>query len=424
MKSLALFALSAIASASALAVTPITVGATLTQYTSVDTNATIQNTAAAGSTAIQSVSSNKGYITLAGGGLEQKTYVNGQSDITNESKAAGDIAVQNVSSNYGKVAFSATSSKSTQTTTLNGKSTLSNETEGGAAAGAATCPTASDCNDAAQAMQNVSSNANDVVVNGTLDQSTTLHDSTVKNIAKGKHAIAQQQLSSNVDGVKIFNGGTKVDQLTSLKSATVINTAAGSNAEAVQNLASNYRDVSISGDVKQRVWLDEGSSNTVTNTANSSAKAIQNLASNILNVTVNGTGSTDQTVDMNGSNIQNSANGQNVAVQNLASNAGGVTVDAALTQAVTGNGGVVKNEAIGVGAQAFQNLASNLGPVTINSTTSQTVAVSGGIYNKANSYAVAVQNISSNDACEPPKLWQPTMPGCPTGNCWTTTWAQ
>ena len=54
--------------------------------------------------------------------------------------------------------------------------------------------------------------------------------------------------------------------------------------------------------------------------------------------------------------------------------------------------------------------------VTINGNSNQSTVVNGTVWNKAEGrYSVAVQNLSSNDACEPPKF---KLPDCPTGYCW------
>lgn len=511
MKSLAIFALSAIASASALAVTPIDINGTLTQTTTVGSAAAVTNTAQPNSTAIQNVSSNKGQVTLASAAhLTQTSTLGGSTAVTvkNEAKNAGDIAVQNISSNYGTpgAMVDIQSGTTTQTTNVTGGSSLTNTAEGGGSNSNQQCH-GDDCKDGAQAVQNVSSNAVDVRVRGNLTQNTSIGGSTVSNLAKGKDALAQQSIASNFHGVTIGYGTTNqtasitrsvvtneangqdakatqslasnvgtnnnlgrvringnLDQTTTLVSSEVTNratskgtaiqnlasnfngvttngavnqqviltdshvhnTADGQYAKAQQNLASNADNVTTgSGGLEQKVILDQNSH--VSNIAHTDSTAVQSLASNENNVTTGG-GKVTQTVSMHSANISNSSTGAKaVAVQNLASNygsgsSGGVNITAKLTQLVDGTG-TVSNTAFGPNAQAFQNLASNLGKVTIAGATTQTVHVGGSMVNWAGANAVAMQNFSSNDACDPPTLKAPptiTMPSCPTGGCgWT-----
>ena len=53
--------------------------------------------------------------------------------------------------------------------------------------------------------------------------------------------------------------------------------------------------------------------------------------------------------------------------------------------------------------------------MTISGKSTQLTYVAGTVTNKANGYrSLAVQNLSSNDACDPPKF---KLPDCPTGYC-------
>ena len=378
MKSLAIFTLSAFASAAALALTStpvISITGQLDQSTSVASGAQVHNTAQANATAMQNVSSNKGYVSIGGSRLEQSTWVNDSAQINNEAKQSGDIAVQNVSSNYGTkdddVKFTSSSGSSYQRTTLSGNARLNNEADG---AGSSSGCGNNDCLDGAQAVQNVSSNAGKVVIKASLKQTSSIDGGSVSNTAKGIDALAQQNLASNSSDVTV---GGALTQTVSLKNTTVKNTA-NTTTTAVQNLASNAKDVDISSTV-------------------------------------------NQTVGMEGGNVTNAATGnrKTVAVQNLASNYDGVTVSDSLTQEVWG-GGTVRNKADGAKAVAFQNLASNLGKVSVGGPTTQVVWANGSVVNTAKANAVAMQNLSSNDACEPPKL--SALPDCPTGGCgWTVS---
>lgn len=508
MKSLALFALSAIASASALAVTQIDINGELSQTTTVGSNAQVSNTAQPNSTAIQNVSSNKGQI-YVGAKLTQTSTLGGSTAVTvkNEAKNAGDIAVQNISSNYGTQYASVDIRGTTsQSTNITGSSSLTNTAEGGGTNMNQQCGQ-NDCQDGAQAVQNVSSNTEDVKVYGQLTQSTGIvGGSNVSNSAKGKHAVAQQSIASNSHGVTL-GYGTTTKQTASVTASTLTNEADGEGAKATQNLASNAGTdpyggrVQINGNLDQTATLERS---WVTNRATSKGKAVQNMASNFHGVTTNGavsqsviltdsqahntadgqdakaqqnlasnadnvtigyggleqsvtlgqgsnvsniahtdstavqslasnvngvtTGSSKvkQTVSMSQATISNSSTGAKaVAVQNLASNYGGVNITAPLTQLVDGSG-TVSNTANGAYAQAFQSLASNLGKVNIAATTTQTVHVGGTTQNYAGAGAIAMQNLSSNDACEPPMLKAPptiAMPSCPTGSCgWNVAW--
>ena len=379
MKSLVLFTLSAIASASALAVTPIEIFGTLEQTTTVGSQTQVNNTAHPNSTAIQNVSSNKGYVTTLQSSVLKQTSTLGadssQVRVENEAKRAGDIAVQNVSSNYGTKTAAILIERGTtkQETNMSHGATLRNKAEGGGSNANQHC-TGNDCKNGAEAAQNVSSNAMDVTVKADLTQQTSLKGGSVSNQALGKDAFAQQNLASNAGKVTVGYGG-----------------------------------------LSQTVHLEY---TNVSNTANSEAKAVQSLASNANDVSTGGA-KVEQTVSMGSANISNSASSKDAAaVQNLASNYDGVRISASLKQTVDGSNGYISNTANGSNAQAFQNLASNLGKVTIAGTTTQIAHVYGSVTNYAGTNAVAMQNMSSNDACEPPKL--SNGPSCPTGGCgWT-----
>lgn len=88
------------------------------------------------------------------------------------------------------------------------------------------------------AVQNVSSNAGNVDVEGYSEQTTTAsRNSMVSNRALGHDAYAAQNLASNTGKVNIDKGARSI-QMVSLTNATVANTA-NSHSSAVQNLASN-----------------------------------------------------------------------------------------------------------------------------------------------------------------------------------------
>lgn len=89
--------------------------------------------------------------------------------------------------------------------------------------------------DAAYALQNVSSNAGNVTINGGSEQHTFAVGSLVKNFANGKGAYAAQSISSNLGDVTVNGGST---QITGLFGSVVWNQA-DPGTKAVQNLASN-----------------------------------------------------------------------------------------------------------------------------------------------------------------------------------------
>jgi hypothetical protein len=90
------------------------------------------------------------------------------------------------------------------------------------------------------------------------------------------------------------------------------------------------------------------------------------------------------------------------AVQNIASNTYGVKIGAATNQVASFSSTLVLNKADGSGAVAGQNLASNIGAVHVASALNQAVSASRGsaFINVAKKNARAVQNVSTNNACE------------------------
>jgi hypothetical protein len=119
MKSLAFFALSAIATA-AMAASPvadeIVINGRSTQTTSM-ASSNASNTANADTTALQNLASNSGDITIRGGGSSSQT-VNARtgSNVFNTATGADAYANQNLSSNHGHVTISAASTQLTDLT--------------------------------------------------------------------------------------------------------------------------------------------------------------------------------------------------------------------------------------------------------------------------------------------------------------------
>ncbi|MDB5741770.1 MAG: hypothetical protein JWR68_85 [Polaromonas sp.] len=88
------------------------------------------------------------------------------------------------------------------------------------------------------------------------------------------------------------------------------------------------------------------------------------------------------------------------AVQNLASNSGTIEISGNSNQSVAGRGAIVANSASGAFARATQNLASNYGEVNIVGDSNQSVGLTLALVsNQAGAGTVAVQNVSSNNAC-------------------------
>lgn len=315
MKTLAFFALTAVASAAALANPPssgpkIEINGTSSQTVTVNSRSSAHNHAEAYASAIQNLSSNRGAITVGAGATStQETTLSNGANVSNHAWNPGDLAIQNVSSNYGGVQIQPNAS-SYQNTWMSGGS-LSNTASGG---GSSDCRDV-DCKDAARAMQNVSSNAGNVSIKHLSDQRTSLTNTTVSNEAEGKGAVAVQSLSSNTGKVDI-NGRSY--QSVSMDGATVKNLADGTKATAVQNLASNYDGVEVAagGYSSQLVSSQKGS---ITNEARGAeSQAFQNLSSNFGDVLIKG--SSTQITSVQGT-VLNLAKGMNsLAVQNLASN--------------------------------------------------------------------------------------------------------
>ena len=313
MKTLALFTLSALASAAAfaqtapLAAAKIVISGTSLQHTGVDSRATVSNTANAYATAVQNLSSNKGDITIAGRS-EQTTEVNPGGQVMNKAMNPGDVAVQSLASNVGKVEVKK-GGTSKQDANISGSVTNT------AAGGGSPSRCGPDCDDAALAVQSLSSNVGHVTIACESTQSTTLVGGAVDNNAKGAGAVAIQSLATNIGEVTIDG---KSHQSVSLNKTTVTNFANGADTTAVQNLASNYDGVKImnGGHSDQTVTATGG---TISNEATGRfAQAFQNLSSNFGDVTISGY--SNQYTHVNGS-VTNKANGfRSLAVQNLSSN--------------------------------------------------------------------------------------------------------
>jgi hypothetical protein len=315
MKKLALFTLTALASAATFAQTAsltaarIEISGTSYQHTGVASNATVSNTANAYTTAVQNLSSNKGDIKIAGYS-DQTTEVNSGGKVMNKAWNPGDVAVQSIASNVGKVEVKLGGS-SKQEATISGS--VKNDAKGGGSA--SRCGV--DCDDAALAVQSLSSNVGNVTIgaSGESTQTTNVNGGTVSNDATGAGAVAIQSLATNIGSVTIDG---KSHQLVDLKNTNVTNFANGASTTAVQNLASNYDGVSITSK-----------------------------------------GHSDQTVTGNGGTISNEATGRNSqAFQNLSSNFGNVAISGYSSQ-YTHVSGTVMNKANGVSSLAVQNLSSN-----------------------------------------------------------------
>jgi len=96
------------------------------------------------------------------------------------------------------------------------------------------------------------------------------------NLAEGKDAYAQQNVSSNSGNVTVEDGAESV-QLTATRGSVVANLALGEEAYASQNVSSNIGNVNIAGTSWQITALDQSG---VVNVATANTKAIQNIASN------------------------------------------------------------------------------------------------------------------------------------------------
>ncbi|MBS0405188.1 MAG: hypothetical protein JSS17_02340 [Proteobacteria bacterium] len=241
MKSLALFALSAISTA-AMAVTPapssgISIVGTSAQTVSVS-GGHVKNDATSYSFANQNIASNKGHVTVLGSSTQSSSLDN--ANVTNMAKHAGDVAMQNLASNVGSVSVDGVlqlippkwiAGKSEQTADVK-NSTVSNEANGSQGCNG------NDCRDAALAYQNLASNMGNIDIDGTSKQTVGVSgDSAVKNKADGPQTQAVQNLSSNYGKVSIAGTSTQTTWVSA--GAVIANLAHGRAAHAVQNIASN-----------------------------------------------------------------------------------------------------------------------------------------------------------------------------------------
>lgn len=170
--------------------------------------------------------------------------------------------------------------------------------------------------------------------------------------------------------------------------------------------------ITISGVSEQKTYANDS---TIKNTSGTNNKALQNVSSNAADVEIYSTGKSYQTTNLKNTLVTNEAKGDySVARQNLASNVGEVDIKGTSTQTVMANGANISNLADGNGAKATQNIATNYGNVTVaaNASSYQYASLTGrsaAINAAKGSLSLAVQNISSNDACaEDP---------CPGGRC-------
>ena len=247
MKSLAIFALSTLAAASAFALTQtpngqITISGTSSQTASVTSGSDVNNQANASAYANQNLASNKGSIVISGKS-EQTATVSAGSNVNNEAKNGGDVAVQNGASNVGAVTVGPLSLGGTlfhpivkgvseQTLSVTGGSGMYNTADGDGCG--------DNCNPAATAIayQSASSNFGDVTISGKSEQSTGIASgSTAWNLAKGGGAVAVQNMSSNYGTVDITGNSSQTTWIAG--GSSVGNFANGANAVAYQNLASN-----------------------------------------------------------------------------------------------------------------------------------------------------------------------------------------
>ena len=243
MKSLAIFALSTLAAASAFALTQtpngaITISGTSTQTASVTGGSHTNNQANGSAYANQNLASNKGSIVISGVS-DQTASVSSGSNVSNLATKGGDVAVQNLASNVGAVTVGPLSvslsppmikGKSEQTVSLSGGN-MYNTAEGDGC-GDKCSPDAT-----AIAYQSASSNFGDVQISGTSKQYTGIQNSTAWNLAKGGGAVAVQNMSSNYGTVTISGASTQTTWIAG--GSSVGNFANGTNAAAYQNLASN-----------------------------------------------------------------------------------------------------------------------------------------------------------------------------------------
>lgn len=238
MKSLAILALSAIATAAMAAgqtgPTTLSISGSSTQIASVN-GGYLKNTANSKTYANQNVSSNKGGADIEG--TSKQTTILTNAHVSNEAKSAGDVAVQNLASNVGDVTVDQSKhfwvkGKSEQEVHVTNAS-LTNE------ANSSSGCYGSDCKDTAIAYQNAASNMGDITISGTSSQFVSITDgnTNVSNKALGRNTVAVQNMSSNYGKVDISGSSSQSTYIAG--GATVANLATGANAVAYQNIASN-----------------------------------------------------------------------------------------------------------------------------------------------------------------------------------------
>ena len=238
MKSLAILALSAIATAAMAAgqtgPTTLSISGSSTQIASVN-GGYLKNTANSKTYANQNVSSNKGGAQIEG--TSKQTTILTNAHVSNEAKSAGDVAVQNLASNVGDVTVEQSKhfwvkGKSEQEVHVTNAS-LTNE------ANSSSGCYGSDCKDTAIAYQNAASNMGDITISGTSSQFVSITDgnTNVSNKALGRNTVAVQNMSSNYGKVDISGSSSQSTYIAG--GATVANLATGANAVAYQNIASN-----------------------------------------------------------------------------------------------------------------------------------------------------------------------------------------
>lgn len=246
MKSLAIFALSAIATAAMAAdltaPNTITISGTSEQVASVN-GGNVRNVANANTYTNQNLASNKGGIDISGHSKQtaalQNTYV------SNEAKASGDVAIQSLASNVGEVSVlkSGNSSdkkppqhgdwikgRSEQTVSMVNSNLINQAQSENGCYG-------DNCKDNAVAYQNLASNMGTITITGNSEQLVGADNATIQNYASGKNTVAIQNLSSNYGDVSI--SGTSEQATYVYGGATLTNLALGANARAYQNFATN-----------------------------------------------------------------------------------------------------------------------------------------------------------------------------------------
>lgn len=250
MKTLAIFALSTIATAAFAAevVGPsstITISGNSTQVAHVN-GGYATNIANAKTYANQNVASNKGNVDISGTSAQTAMLYN--SHVTNEAKSAGDVAVQNLASNVGHVDVSKAQqgpSKGNEKGFPNGHSIQGNSEQfvnmnGGSMVNEANSTNGcygDNCKDTAIAYQNAASNMGDISITGTSKQAVSILGGTASNKALGKNTVAVQNLSSNYGQIEI--SGTSIQSTVLSNGAVLANLAKGEYARAYQNFATN-----------------------------------------------------------------------------------------------------------------------------------------------------------------------------------------